>query len=230
MKANRVLVLAAGIITVVFIPLGVRYAVHERALHLEEQRQEMTRRKQQEMEADKRRQAEEQEKEVESEKKRQAEKQEKEAREALGDRIDAQVGYLGMLGPSSLFPFNSNFAFFTKNYHRELDSGYKIQNLSMFINRKNGALTIVFDCQFNDNPSSLARMLVRLFDVNGEYLTHFITAESFAAPGCRYHFSDPNSCSGGVPLKPESNLLQYTINLRDAAFVQKAEFGLYTRR
>jgi hypothetical protein len=224
MKANRALVLAAGIIIVVFMALGVRYAVHEHALNLEEQSQETARRKQQEMEAEKKRKAEEQEKEVEAEKKRQAEKQEKEVREALGDKIDAQVGYLGLIDP--------NPSFFPKNHHMDQFNGYKIQNLSMFINRKNGTLTIGFGCQFNGGPTSLARMMVRLFDVNGEYLTHFITKEYFAAPGCLYRSSDPDSCwrQGVTPvsLKPESNLLQYTVNVRDAAFVQQAEFGLYT--
>src|ERR1035437_9576016 len=168
MKANRALVLAAGIIIVVSMALGVRYAVHEHALHLEEQRAEAARRKQQEMEAEKKRQAEEQQKEVEAERKRQAEKQEEEVREALGDKIDARVGYLGLIDPPSLSLFNSNPSLFIKNYHMDQYNGYKIQNLSMFINRKNGMLTIMFGCQFNGGLSSLARMMVRLFDVNGE--------------------------------------------------------------
>lgn len=123
MKVNRALVLTAGIIVIVVSVLGVKYAVHERALHLEEQRQETARRKQQEMEA---------------EKKRQAEEQEKEVREALGDKIDAQVGYLGLIDPPSLSLFNSNPSLFIKNYHMDQYNGYKIQNLSMFINRKTG--------------------------------------------------------------------------------------------
>jgi uncharacterized membrane protein len=229
MRTNRALILAAGIIIVVPIVLWVRYAIHERAHRLEEQRQETARWKQQEAEAEKKARAEEQEREAEADKKRQAEKREEEAREALGDRIDAQVGYLGLIDPPSLALFNSNPSLFIKNYHMDQYNGYRIQNLSMFINRNNGTLTISFGCQFTGGLTSLSRMMVRLFDRNGEFLTYFVTKEYFAAPGCLYHSSDPSSCNGAIPLKPESNLLQYTVNLRDAAFVRQAEFGLYTR-
>lgn len=215
MKVNRALVLTAGIIVIVVSVLGVKYAVHERALHLEEQRQETARRKQQEMEA---------------EKKRQAEEQEKEVREALGDKIDAQVGYLGLIDPPSLSLFNSNPSLFIKNYHMDQYNGYKIQNLSMFINRKTGLLTIIFGCQFNGGPSMPSKMMVRLFDRNGEYLAHFVTEEFFIPPS--FHISNPNisPLEGGIHLQPESNIVQYTVNLRDAAYAQSGEFGLYTGR
>ncbi|MGD0326899.1 MAG: hypothetical protein ABSD45_24560 [Terriglobia bacterium] len=215
MKVNRVLALATGIIVIVVsVALGIRYAVHEHARRLEEQRVEAARRKQQEEEA---------------ERKRQAEEQEREVKEALGDEIDAQVGYLGLIDPSQLSLFNSNPAFWIKRGHLDQMNGYKIQHLKMFMNRKNGMLTIDFGCQFNGSTSMPTRMMVRLFDANGEYITHFTTEEYFIPPSFR--LPDYNTpLSGGIRLKPESNIVQYTVNLRDAAYVQSGEFGLYTGR
>jgi hypothetical protein len=157
---------------------------------------------------------------------RQAEeaRQAKETMEAiakeLGDKINADVGHMS-LSSDSLEQFNE----------------YKIQNLGIFINRNTGLLTTIFDCKFNGGYSSLSRMLVRLFDANGEYITHFVTKEWFMAPNCVWlNPYDPNGCrkeaqytrSLLIPLKQHSNVSQYRINLRDAAYVQNAEFGRYT--
>jgi hypothetical protein len=136
-----------------------------------------------------------------------------------GDEINADVGYIS-LASDSLIQFNE----------------YKIQNPRIFINRNTGLLTIIFDCEFNGGRSSLTRMLVRLFDANGEYITHFVTKEWFMAPNCLWFDYRPNGCQWEaqvnsftlIPLKQHSNVLQYRINLRDAAYVQNAEFGRYT--
>jgi predicted nucleic acid-binding Zn-ribbon protein len=137
----------------------------------------------------------------------------------LGDEINADVGHIS-LSSDSLIQFNE----------------YKIQNLRISINRNTGLLTIIFDCGFNGGRSSLTRILVRLFDANGQYITHFVTKEWFMAPNCLWFDYSPNGCQWEaqvnsfilIPLKQHSNVLQYRINLRDAAYVQNAEFGRYT--
>ena len=151
-------------------------------------------------------------------------------KEEYGDSILARVSFIGMVDPSSMSLFNSNPYYFIKKYHMDTFNGYRIRDLSMSINRKNGLLTITFGCDFLGTPTSVSRMLVRLFDANGEYLNHFVTKEYFAAPGCRYHSNDPNSCSGAMPLTADSNFMRYQIAIRDAAFVQQAEFGQYTNQ
>jgi hypothetical protein len=156
---------------------------------------------------------------------RPAEEKMEELRKTWGDEVNASIGYIGLVSPSSLALFNDDPSFLITTMH--LDKYNSIQNLRMFINRTNGVLTITFDCKLNNSPLPLSRMLVRLFDSNGQYLTHFVTAEYFAAPNCKSS-SPPGSCNMGTSLKWYSNVLQYTINMRDAAYVQNAEFGLYT--
>jgi hypothetical protein len=85
-------------------------------------------------------------------------------------------------------------------------------------------------------------MLVRLFDANGAYITHFVTKELFAGPGCGEYTPggeddwDHNNCyasvnvGGAILLKDSLNIMQYRISQRDAAYVQQGEFGLYVPR
>src|SRR5436309_2268039 len=143
-----------------------------------------------------------QQQEAEAERQKQAEERTRKIKEALGDEITAHVSYLGMVAAHLASDLAAD-----PSLAREwgLDQiGYQIQNLRMFINRKNGSLTVSCDCRTGSPappprpllPDSECRYhpcaplqilvplqaLVRLFDANGEYLTHFITAEYFAAP------------------------------------------------
>jgi hypothetical protein len=160
----------------------------------------------------------------------QAEEKMEELRKTWGDELDAQVGYLGLIDPKSLDLFNSNPSLWINRSHLDQYNGYKIQHLKMFMNRKSGTLTILFGCQFIGSSSMPTKMMVRLFDGNGEYLTHFVTEEFFIPPSFHLPESSVSPLSGGIHLQPESNIVQYTVNLRDTAYVQSGEFGLYTGR
>ena len=165
---------------------------------------------------------------AEVERKRQAEEKARELKEALGDEIEAQVGYVGLVDAATAAVLANNPSL-AKTWGLDRMLGYQIQDLRMFINRKNGSLTITFGCRFNNGTNAPARMLVRLFDGNGKYLTHFVTAEYLAAPRWmgvlgKSRYQGPKF----IELKQDSNVLQYSVNLRDAAYVQMAEFGLYT--
>jgi hypothetical protein len=109
----------------------------------------------------------------------------------------------------------------------------------MFINRKTGVLTIELHCQFFDitgtNYNNVRRdspdystqylpLLVRLFDQNGQYLTHFKTSEIYGKSVMNRN-SDHNV--GGRYMKElqDRTVVQYSINQRDAAFVQIGEVG-----
>lgn len=142
----------------------------------------------------------------------QAEETARKMREELGDEIESQIG--------------APFVYISE-----------VSRLKMFVNRKTGILTIIFDCHFFKHAPNILgvvdNMLVRLFDENGQYITDFTTQEEFAEPGGISHEELRRHNEGwggkhGFPievLKTESNVLQYQINLRDAAFIQKGEFG-----
>jgi hypothetical protein len=68
-------------------------------------------------------------------------------------------------------------------------------------------------------------MLVRLFENNGQYLTHFMTKEHFSSPALHW---DANQIElfHIKELKQQNNYLQYRINSRDATYAQKAELTL----
>jgi formylglycine-generating enzyme required for sulfatase activity len=155
---------------------------------------------------------------AEAERERQAEEKAREIKETLGDEIAVQVSYLGLVHAS-----DSNVPNDAKAY---LDGvvGYKIRNPRMFVNRNNGSLTIVFDCQLNGGTTTPTQMLVRLFDANGAYLTHFITQEWFVAPNARFN---PSPYYHTYSLRQGQNSVQYSVNIRDAAFAKQAEFGWY---
>ncbi len=165
--------------------------------------------------------------EAEAQRRQQEEEKARRIHELLGDELASQVGYVGIVDADATQALANNPSL-ARTWGLDRANGYQIQDLKMYINRTNGTLTVIFGCQFNNGASTLSRMLVRLFDANGEHITHFVTREYFAAPNCRYLTSRPDSCRGGIPLKRDSNVLQYSVNLRDAAYVQRAEFGLYT--
>jgi hypothetical protein len=160
-------------------------------------------------------------KRAEAGRKRQAEEEARRLRETLGDEIEAQVSYLGLADIPASAP-----ADVANSIRANLDTlvGYKIEALRMFVNRKDGALTIVFDCQFGNGRTTPTQMLVRLFDANGAYLTHFVTEEWFVAPRAGF---DPSPHFHVHRLQQFQNSVQYSVNIRDAAYAQKAEFGWY---
>ena len=163
-------------------------------------------------------------------------KQEQEAKrlhDTLGDKLSCQLSTLGMLGDGQARVSIGN------GLEAAIPLGYEIRDLVMFVNRNNGTLSIGFRCKASPNTYvNPHKMIVRLFDANGEYLTHFITAEWFKTPVCLVHPAPDNTACfmgsahlGGpvIQLREDVNFLQYRINIRDAAFVQRAEFGPYFR-
>ena len=115
--------------------------------------------------------------------------------------------------------------------------GWRSFSSRMFINRTTGVLTIVLYCKLygtvgqykvsRDDPNYSTfylPLLVRLFDSNGNYLTHFETSEVYGKSAMNRN-SDHNL--GGRHTKELQNriVVQYSINLRDAAFVQQGEVG-----
>jgi hypothetical protein len=139
-------------------------------------------------------------------------------REELGDQIEAQISYYPQGSEPDVPSFYSQYI------------GYQFHNLRMFVNRKTGTLTIIFDCEFmRENSVPPLQMLVRLFDSNGQHITHFVTKEYYATPA---QLGSPWFGRGNRQLDPigqlkRNNYLHYRINLRDAAYVQRAEFGVY---
>ena len=104
-------------------------------------------------------------------------------------------------------------------------------NLKCYIHRQRGILTISFNFRY-DRKSKFPllpqrKFLVRLFDVNGQYINHFETAERYTTTS---EFDYAEKQSGGrmkfVRLKKMDNLLQYPINLRDANYISFVEFGM----
>ena len=160
---------------------------------------------------------------ADEERKAQAEEKARKLREELGDEIETHLNYWN--GGAEILP----------QYRRKVWQaiGYQFSNVKMFVNRKTGTLTIAFNCQFfNKNAEGYQSaggkipLLVRLFDENGQYITHFHTEERYVTP---VEFRSINrkvaSVANFKELKQENNYLQYPINLRDAAYIQKAEFG-----
>jgi hypothetical protein len=124
-----------------------------------------------------------------------------EEQKALGDEIICEVNTIEGEGRSN----DVMNIFYNKN----------VENIMMFINRKTGTLTINFDfsCDINSAYAYRKRFLIRMFDKNGQYLTHFVTEEISWPPG---------NC---ILLTKKGNHLQYKIDLRDAVYAKRAEFG-----
>ena len=103
------------------------------------------------------------------------------------------------------------------------DNGGRVFNSSL-LNVKCFAtedqLLITFDCG-DDCPPNGIRLLVRLFDRNGQYLTHFITTERFAP--------EEFCLSTFTGLKPKGNRLVYPVNVRDLRDTSIVELGYFMR-
>jgi hypothetical protein len=76
-------------------------------------------------------------------------------------------------------------------------------------------------------------ILVRLFDKNGQYLTHFETGEKFSAKpktfeGYQRFYKQsgmPRNVHKPVLLKAKGNRLEYTVSTRDIQFTEQVEIG-----
>lgn len=140
---------------------------------------------------------------------RKEEEEARRAKELLGDEIPCTVNTVGWQQASQLL-----------NVH--------IQNARTFINRGNGTLTISFDYKFNGRYKlPILKFLVRMFDQNGQYLAHFVTAEYYATT---HEYDRVARQSQGqmkvIQLTGTGNILHYPVNLRDAAFIARTEFGI----
>jgi tricorn protease-like protein len=100
-----------------------------------------------------------------------------------------------------------------------------INNAKAYINKSRGALTITFDlvakpklADYSKSGGLYLRFFVRLFDLNGSYLNNFTTRETFG-------LYNTNTLPTAVALKNASNTICYSINMRDAQFVQNIEFA-----
>jgi len=143
-------------------------------------------------------------------------------REELGNEIDAQVTHWTTGGEMPIIGFVPAGPALHKFDEKVAEAvGFKIKNLKMFVKRETGTVTIIVDCQFSrKEDGGLNYFMVRLFDENGEYITHFQTKEVFAQPNT----PDPRGFHFQV-LKAANNVLQYRVSRRDADYIQKAEFG-----
>ena len=101
-----------------------------------------------------------------------------------------------------------------------------IQEIHTYINRKTGTLTIVFNFDFaNRYQFPFMRFLVRMFDQNGQYLTHFTTEERYAIEDKRI-MALRSAGAKATKLLNKNNVLQYPVNMRDCSFVASVEFGI----
>jgi hypothetical protein len=163
---------------------------------------------------------------------RQAEDAARKLREELGDEIRSQVN--DWYGPD--MSTNHNLPPGALNIFTRM-VGWRSTSSRMFINRNTGVLTIELHCQFSDTvgnynvrsdspdySTQYLPLLVRLFDDNGQYLTHFETSEIYGKSVMNRN-SDHNV--GGHYMKElqDRTVVQYSINKRDAAFVQIGEVG-----
>jgi len=113
--------------------------------------------------------------------------------------LDARVGTAVRESPRAALARNANAGI--TNLHAQKD-----------LNK--GIVTIQFDFESPGCPG--CRFLVRLFDKNGNYLTHITSEQHFELFGWR-HVMDSAK-------KPVS--LSYPVNLRDLKEVTKMEFGI----
>lgn len=180
---------------------------------------------------------------VEAERQAQVQAQAAEAtrqlREELGDEIAVSVKHWAQAGEnvqgSPMFGYHGTTDILPTAYKEyEQGIGFKITNPQMFVKRSTGVVTIVFDCQFYDVDKTPDHgvpipFIIRLFDKNGQHITHFKTEERFASPQTYAFFSAEgafrNYPSKFLKLKAEHNVFQYTINLRDAEYIQRGEIG-----
>lgn len=109
----------------------------------------------------------------------------------------------------------------------------RLINAKAYINTKTGTLTITFDyIQAGPIPNTplVCRFLVRVFDNNGQYLSHFTTKEQYVTDGVVNFESMPAQVASNFrKVLPNNNILQYPINIRDASFIAAIEFGATTQ-
>jgi multidrug efflux pump subunit AcrA (membrane-fusion protein) len=161
---------------------------------------------------------------AEAERQAQAAEAGRKLREELGDEIVAHVAHWGKGGNVLIIGFVPPGPIRREAYEEvEEGFGFRIKNLKMFIKRSTGTLTIIFDCHFLGQKHGFSDELfmIRLFDENGEYLTHFGTSDVFALPNTE----DPKGRTF-LRLKAENNILQYRVSRRFADYTKAAEFGL----
>lgn len=96
-----------------------------------------------------------------------------------------------------------------------------IRNLNISIDRGDGMVTIKFD--YDKNREALYKgiprqFLVRFFDAQGNYITHFTTNERYVETNAEFPYEV-------LRLKSSSNELKYQISIPNAAFTKSAEFG-----
>lgn len=176
---------------------------------------------------------------AEAERARQAAEAARELREEFGDAIVVNVKYWAGAGEnvqgSPMFGYHGTTPLLPSAYEMyEQGIGFKITNPQMFVKRSTGMVTIVFDSQFygknkhSDEHGVPIQFIVRLFDENGQYITHFTTEERFASPATYDQFKGDQFKRLGVTfikLKAEHNVVQYRISRRDAEYIQMGEFG-----
>lgn len=195
---------------------------------------ETAQQKAQRIEAERQQQAQAQAQQAEADRARQAAEAERKLREELGDEIAVNVKHWAGAGEnvqgSPMFGYHGTTPLLPTAYHEyEQGIGFKITNPQMFVKRSTGVVTIVFDCQFygpnkyQDGHGVPIPFMVRLFDENGQYITHFTTEERFASPATYSQFKGLGMKSN--KLTAEHNVVQYRISRRDAEYTQRGEFG-----
>lgn len=124
-----------------------------------------------------------------------------------------------------------------------------IKNIKSYININKGIITITFDVNNIDfiinndfhpeYPPSIFtlfnKLLIKLFDSNRQYITHFTTKEYFVFSNYinkinavyKLYPTDGNKLDS-LPhfvIKPVNNVIQYQINQRDAAYIKYIEIS-----
>jgi hypothetical protein len=186
------------------------------------------------IEAEQQQQAQAQAQQADAERARQAAETERKLREELGDEIVVNVKHWAGAGAnvegSPMFGYHGTTPLLPSAYKEyEQGIGFKITNPQMFVKRSTGVVTIIFDSQFygpnkyQDGHGVPVPFMVRLFDENGQYITHFTTEERFASPATYSKFKSLGMTS--KKLQADHNVFQYQISRRDAEYIQRGEFG-----
>lgn len=195
---------------------------------------ETSEQKAQRIEVERQEQAQAQAQKAEAERAQQAAEAARKLSEELGDAVVVNVKYWAGAGEnvqgSPMFGYHGTTPILPSAYKMyEQDIGFKIINPRMFVKRSTGMVTIVFDSQFYgknkiaDGHGVPIQFIVRLFDENGQHITHFTTEERFASPATYPQFAGLGMTL--IKLKAEHNIIQYRISRRDAEYIQTGEFG-----
>jgi hypothetical protein len=155
-----------------------------------------------------------------------------------GSRALHATAYTAIRAPSGLIGDTGDAIISFVGYHG-LNSYMK--NLRVYA-RVDGRLEIRFnivpdpDGNFIWPPQIFVHLLVRLFDQNGVYLTHFLTSESFAPTESVVHelTTEPMLLLNHSPVllmdsDGKANVLVYTVATRDLDYTRAAEVGFYVQ-